>query len=72
MKNKVIAILLATVIVVGGSIPAIAIPSNQELNDTRQKYAEIENKISEIEDKIYDLDVQIEPLQLTVDKNNKK
>lgn len=72
MKNRVLAILLATVIVVGGSIPAIATPSDQELNDTRQKYAEIENKISEIEDKIYDLDVQIEPLQLTVDKNKKE
>jgi len=72
MKKKVLAVLLTAVIVVGGSIPAIATPSDQELNDTRQKYAEIESKIAEIEDKIYDLDVQIEPLQLTVDKNKKE
>ena len=72
MRKRVLAILLATVIVVGGSIPAIATPSDQELSDTRQKYAEIENKISQIEDKIYDLDAKIEPLQLTVDKNKKE
>ena len=72
MRKRVLAILLATVIVVGGSIPAIATPSDQELSDTRQKYAEIENKISQIEDKIYDLDAIIEPLQLTVDKNKKE
>ena len=72
MKKRVLAILLATVIVVGGSIPAIATPNDQELSDTRQKYAEIENKISQIEDKIYDLNAQIEPLQVTVDKNKKE
>lgn len=72
MKNRILAIMLATVIVVGSSIPAFATPGNQELNDTRQKYAEIESKISDIENKIYDLDAQIEPLQLTVDKNKKE
>lgn len=72
MKNRILAIMLATVIVVGSSIPAFATPGTQELNDTRQKYAAIESKISEIENKIYDLDAQIEPLQLTVDKNKKE
>lgn len=72
MKKKVLAIIVATLIVMGESIPAIATPSDQELNNTRQKYAQIESKISEIEDKIYDLDIKIEPLQLTVDKNKKE
>lgn len=72
MKNRVLAVILATVIVVGSSIPAFATPGNQELTETRQKYVEIENKIKDIENKIYDLDTQIEPLQLTVDKNKKE
>ena len=72
MKNKVLAIMLATVIVLGTSIPAFAAPDNQQLSDSRQKYAEIENKIEDIQSKIYDLDAQIEPLQLTVDKNKKE
>ena len=64
--------MLATAIVVGSSIPAFATPDNQQLSDSRQKYAEIENKITDIQSKIYDLDMQIEPLQLTVDKNKKE
>ena len=64
--------MLATVIVVGSSVPAFATPDNQQLSDSRQKYAEIENKITEIQNKIYDLDMQIEPKQLTVDKNKKE
>ena len=72
MKNKILATMLATVIVVGSSIPAFATPDNQQLSDSRQKYAEIQNKITDIQSKIYDLDMQIEPLQLTVDKNKKE
>jgi len=64
--------MLATVIVIGSSVPAFATPDNQQLSDSRQKYAEIENKITDIQSKIYDLDIQIEPLQLTVDKNKKE
>ena len=71
MRKKILASLLAAVIVIGSSMPVIAVPSDQELSETRQKYTEIESKISDIEDKIYDLDVKIEPLQLTVDKNKK-
>lgn len=64
--------MLASVIVVGSSVPAFATPNNQQLSDSRQKYAEIENKIQDIQNKIYDLDTKIEPLQLTVDKNTKE
>ncbi len=64
--------MLATVIVVGSSIPAFATPDNQQLSDSRQKYAEIESKITDIQNKIDDLNMQIEPLQLTVDKNKKE
>ncbi|MFW2489369.1 C40 family peptidase [Clostridium chromiireducens] len=72
MRSRVLAIMLATVIVIGNSVPAFATPDNQQLSDSRQKYAEIESKISDIQNKIYDLDIQIEPLQLTVDKNTKE
>jgi len=63
--------MLTSVIVIGSSVPAFATPNNQQLSDSRQKYAEIENKIKDIQNKIYDLDQKIEPLQLTVDKNTK-
>ncbi len=72
MKNKILAIMLASVIVIGSSVPAFAAPNNQQLSGSRQKYAEIENKIKDIQNKIYDLDTKIEPLQLTVDKNTKE
>jgi peptidoglycan hydrolase CwlO-like protein len=72
MRSKILAIMLASVIVVGGSMPAFATPDSQQLSDSRQKYAEIEKNITDIQNKIYDLDTQIEPLQLTVDKNKKE
>lgn len=72
MKNRVLASVLAAVIVVGSSVTAFATPNDQELSNSRQKYAEIENRINNIQNKIYDLDQQIEPLQLTVDKNKKE
>ncbi|WP_297417769.1 NlpC/P60 family protein [Clostridium sp.] len=72
MRSRILAVTLATVIVIGSSVPAFATPDNQQLSDSRQKYAEIENKISDIQNKIYDLDMQIEPLQTTVDKNKKE
>jgi cell wall-associated NlpC family hydrolase len=64
--------MLATVIVIGSSVPAFAAPDNQQLSDSRQKYAEIENKITDIQNKIDDLNMKMEPLQLTVDKNKKE
>jgi cell wall-associated NlpC family hydrolase len=64
--------MLASVIVIGGSVPVYAAPDSQQLSDSRQKYAEIQSKITDIQNKIYDLDAQIEPLQLTVDKNKKE
>ena len=72
MKNKVLATMLAIVITIGGSMPVFATPSNAQLSESRQKYAEIENKIRDIENKIYDLNTQMEPLQFTVDKNKKE
>ena len=63
--------MLATVVVMGITIPVYATPDNDKLNDSRNKYAEIETKIANIQDKIYDLNGQIEPLQVTVEKNKK-
>ncbi len=72
MKKKILALMLATVVVIGSTIPAYATPDNSKLNETRNKYAEIEAKIADIQDKIYDLNEQIEPLQVTVEKNKKE
>ncbi|WP_459479538.1 C40 family peptidase [Clostridium saccharoperbutylacetonicum] len=72
MRQRILAIMLASVIVIGGSVPVYAAPDSQQLSDSRQKYAEIQSKITDIQNKIYDLDAQIEPLQLTVDKNKKE
>ncbi|MBN1053482.1 glycoside hydrolase [Clostridium botulinum] len=72
MRKKILAAMLATMIIAGSSAPAFATPGNQELNETRQKYAEIERNINEIQDKIYDLDAQIEPLEQTVSNNKKE
>ena len=41
MKNRVLASVLAAVIVVGSSVTAFATPNDQELSNSRQKYAEI-------------------------------
>ncbi len=72
MKNKVLALILTTIFIMGNSLPVSAAPSNAELDATRQKYADIENKIKEIENKIYDLDAKMEPLQATIDKNKEE
>ncbi|AQR94026.1 NlpC/P60 family protein [Clostridium saccharoperbutylacetonicum] len=69
MKNKILALVLATVIISGNLIPVSATPSNEQLDASRQKYADIENKIKDIEAKIYDLDMKMEPLQASIDKN---
>lgn len=70
MKNRILALILAAVMV--SSVPVFAAPSNEQLDASRQKYAEIENNIKDIENQIYDLDAQMETLQATVDKNKKE
>lgn len=72
MKKRLLSLMLATVVVMGITIPVYATPDNDKLNDSRNKYAEIETKIANIQDKIYDLNGQIEPLQVTVEKNKKE
>lgn len=72
MKKRILALMLATVVVTGINIPAYATPDNSKLNESRSKYAEIETKIANIQDKIYELNGQIEPLQVTVEKNKKE
>lgn len=70
MKIRILALILAAVMV--SSVPVFAAPSNEQLDASRQKYAEIENNIKDIENQIYDLDAQMETLQATVDKNKKE
>lgn len=69
MKNKILALILAAVITTSSSIVAFAVPNNAQLDDSRQRYVDIENKIKDIENKIYDLNIQMEPLQVSIDKN---
>jgi cell wall-associated NlpC family hydrolase len=71
MKNKVLATMLV-IVMIFSSMPVFATPNDEELSESRQKYAEIEEKIVDIQNKIYDLDTQIEPLQITVEKNKKE
>ena len=70
MRSRILALILAAVMV--SSIPVFAAPSNEQLDASRQKYAEIENNIKDIENQIYDLDAQMETLQATVDKYKKE
>lgn len=70
MKIRILALILAAVMV--SSVSVFAAPSNEQLDASRQKYAEIENNIKDIENQIYDLDAQMETLQATVDKNKKE
>lgn len=72
MKNKIISAIMSIVITMCISTPVFATPNSAQLNESRQKYAEIENKIKEIENKIYDLNSQMEPLQETVEKNKRE
>lgn len=71
MKKKVLTTALVVILTISGYMPVFAAPSNAQLSDSRQKYAEIENKIRDIENQIYDLNSQMELLQATVEKNKR-
>lgn len=74
MKKNVLALMMATAsfATLTPSLTAYAAPDNQQLQDSREKYAEIESKISEIEGKIYDIEEEMTPLQTTIEENNEK
>ena len=52
LRNKVLATALAILITIGSTMPVFAIPSDTQLSESRQKYAEIENKIKDIQEKL--------------------
>lgn len=62
MKRKIVTAIIAGMLVVGSAVPAYATPTNSQVNQVRDEYAELGQKISDIQNKISDLNVKIEPL----------
>lgn len=69
MRKKIIAAIIAGILVVSSAIPAYATPTNAEVNQVRDEYTELGAKISDIQQKIDDLNVKIEPLVQKVQSN---
>ncbi|MDO5038476.1 NlpC/P60 family protein [Clostridium sp.] len=69
MKKKIVAAVIAGMLVMNSAIPAYATPSNKEVNQARDEYAELGAKISGIQQKIDELNVKIEPLVEKVKSN---
>jgi peptidoglycan hydrolase CwlO-like protein len=75
MKKKVLSVIIAGVIVVTAMTPTIqvfATPSNQELQQSRDKYEELKAKVNEANEKVQTFDDQISQLTVKVDENNSK
>lgn len=76
MKRKVVSALLAISLITGTGVQAFADPiteaQQQQINENRQKYAEVNSKIQDLTDKIDALDDQIQPLIGKIDNNNKQ
>ena len=69
MRKKIVAALIAGILVVTSAVPAYATPSNQEVNKARDQYAELGKKIAETQNKVDELNVKIEPLAQKVESN---
>ncbi|MGL4570125.1 MAG: NlpC/P60 family protein [Clostridium sp.] len=69
MKKKIVAALIAGILVVTSAIPAYAAPTNQEVNQARDQYAELGKKLADTQNKVDDLNVKIEPLAQKVEGN---
>ncbi|AIY85151.1 NlpC/P60 family protein [Clostridium baratii] len=69
MRKKIVAALIAGILVVTSAVPAYATPSNQEVNKVRDQYAELGKKIAETQNKVDELNLKIEPLAQKVESN---
>lgn len=69
MRKKIVAAIIAGMLVVSSAIPAYATPTNTEVKQVRDEYTELGAKISDIQHKIDDLNVKIEPLVQKVQNN---
>ncbi|MBY0756817.1 C40 family peptidase [Clostridium sardiniense] len=69
MRKKIVAAIIAGMLVVSSAVPAYATPTNTEVNQVRDEYTELGAKISDIQHKIDDLNVKIEPLVQKVQNN---
>ncbi|QAA35023.1 C40 family peptidase [Clostridium manihotivorum] len=76
MNKKVISTLIVFSLVFGIGVQAHAAPltddQQKQIQDNRDKYAEVKSKISDLTDKIDALDDQIQPLVVQIDKNNQQ
>ncbi|MGG7178250.1 NlpC/P60 family protein [Clostridium paraputrificum] len=73
MKNKILAAIIAGVIVLSTVMPAMpvsATPASQELQEVQNKQKELEKKLAELREKVQVLDNQISPLAEKINKNN--
>lgn len=69
MRRKIVAAIIAGMLVVNSAIPAYATPTNKEVNQARDEYAELGAKIANVQNKIDDLNSKIEPLVQKVQNN---
>ena len=75
MKKKIISSLIAMSILCGTSYTAMAAPTNEQqkaIQESRDKYAEIEKKISELNNKIDAIGAQIQPIIGEIYNNDQK
>ncbi|WP_160677777.1 C40 family peptidase [Clostridium sp. C8-1-8] len=76
MNKRVISTLIVFSLVFGIGVQAHAAPltddQQKQIQDNRDKYAEVKSKISDLTDKIDALDDQIQPLVVQIDKNNQQ
>ena len=75
MKKKVISSLIAMSILCGTSYTAMAAPTNEQqkaIQESRDKYAEIEKKINDLNNKIDAIGAQIQPIIGEIYNNDQK
>lgn len=76
MKKKIISTVLAATMTFGVGHSVFATPltddQKQQMEQSQDKYADINSKIRELEDKIDGLSAKIEPLFFQVEKNKEE
>ncbi|GIM28298.1 hypothetical protein CPJCM30710_09640 [Clostridium polyendosporum] len=74
MMKRAISTLIALSVVIGTGVQAFAEPiteaQQKQIQENRDKYADVNSKIDDLTSKIDDLDDQIQPLVIKIDKNN--
>lgn len=72
--KRAISILIALSVVIGTGVQAFAEPvteaQQKQIQENRDKYADVNNKIDDLTSQIDKLDDQMQPLVIKIDKNN--